>query len=61
VVVETTLPLEHILITDVIGQRIYEDAPNQTFVSVSLKNPGVYFISITSGQKIRTTKLIVTF
>lgn len=61
VTVETTLPLEHIFITDVIGQRIYEAAPNQTSVSVSLKNPGVFFITTTSGLQIRTTKLIVTF
>lgn len=61
IMVATTLPLDRIIITDVIGERIYEEAPNQTFVSVSLKNPGVYFITTTSGQKVSTTKLIVTF
>ena len=53
-------PLDKIKVSNIFGQLITEIEPNEIEFEINLKNVGVYFINVTSENKSKTTKIIVT-
>lgn len=52
--------IEQVIITDLLGQIIYQMKPLENIISLHLDNGGVYFVTIISGRQTSTKKLIVT-
>lgn len=52
--------IDEIKITNSLGQINYELKPNRENVFLQIANEGIYFVTITSGNKTATAKLIVT-
>ena len=51
--------IDKILITNLLGQKIYQDNPNSKNTSIQLNKSGVYFATLTSGSQSITKKIII--
>ena len=60
---ETTITssknIQYIKVTDLLGQLIYEAQPKQSKFTFDLKETGIYFVTVTSGDVIETKKVVV--
>ncbi|MEO8088357.1 MAG: SBBP repeat-containing protein [Bacteroidota bacterium] len=52
--------IDEIKITDVLGQVIKQVRVNENYSLLYVNEPGIYFISVTSANRVTTKKLIVT-
>jgi hypothetical protein len=57
--ISSSISIDEIKITDMLGQVVYETKPNAEKTTLQLDNSGVYFITITAGKEITTQKVIV--
>jgi hypothetical protein len=51
--------IEEVIITDLLGQIVYQIKPFENIISLQLDKVGVYFVTIISGRQTSTKKLIV--
>jgi len=51
--------IQYIKVTDLLGQLIYEAQPQQPKFTFDLKETGMYFVTVTSGNEIETKKVVV--
>lgn len=51
--------IERVSVTDALGRQVYEVSPQKSTTIISLFKPGIYFFTITSGDKRSTEKLLV--
>ena len=60
---ETTITssknIQYIKVTDLLGRLIYEAQPQQLKFTFDLKETGMYFVTVTSGNEIETKKVVV--
>ena len=49
-----------IKVTNLLGQLIYEAQPNQKNYSFEIKDAGIYFVTVVTGNKIETQKIVVS-
>ena len=52
--------IDVVKVTNLLGQLIYEARPEQEKISFELKYEGIYFITVTSGERVTTQKIIVS-
>jgi len=51
--------IQYIKVTDLLGRLIYETQPKQLKFTLDLKETGMYFVTVTSGDEIETKKVVV--
>lgn len=51
--------MDNIVITDVVGKKVYEASPLTSRTSITILTPGIYFVTISCGDQIGTQKLVV--
>jgi hypothetical protein len=52
-------PIEEIIITNVMGQIVFQSRPDTKKVSVNIETAGVYFVSVTGNKQTRTKVLTI--
>ena len=57
--VTSSRDIQGIKVTDLLGQLIYEAQPKQLKFTLDLKETGMYFVTVTSGDVIETKKVVV--
>ena len=51
--------IQYLKVTDLLGQLVYEAQPQQSKFTFDLKETGMYFVTVTSGNEIETKKVVV--
>jgi len=51
--------IQYLKVTDLLGRLIYEAQPQQLKFTFDLKETGIYFVTVTSGDVIETKKVVV--
>ncbi len=52
--------IDEIKIENILGQTIYTTKPNQKNVSLQLAEPGLFFVKLTSGNKTKSQRVVIT-
>jgi hypothetical protein len=53
--------IDEIKITDLLGQIIYQSKPKEKYLPLLISGAGIYFISVRTGTRVLTKKLIVSY
>ena len=51
--------IDKLEITDVVGKRVYMAKPGKKEATFIMETPGIYFITVSSAEKVQTEKLVV--